>query len=155
MHKLIPSLFAACLLVTSPVAQTKDKTGITRALAGDLVQVRHWSEIPAPVRKELTDQWKSDWIADPGEPFQVTDVIGPEKLPGRRLVIAARGTKAWIICYETGGIAHLFHLAIVPFEADKVRGDGTWLMLRPPITDLSSIRDAVRDHRYSEERTPQ
>jgi len=50
-------------------------------------------------------------MADPGQPFQATDVIVNPALPGRRLIAAYASSDYWILHYEAGGIAHTFHFA--------------------------------------------
>src|ERR1700722_9925728 len=47
-------------------------------------------------------------LADPGQPFQVTDVIVDKRLPGRRLIAAYASADAWIVHYEAGGVAHTY-----------------------------------------------
>ncbi len=43
--------------------------------------------------------------------WQVTDVV-VEPLPGRRFIQGGRSGSRWYVWYESGGIAHLYHLAI-------------------------------------------
>jgi len=51
-------------------------------------------------------------IAEPGSPFQVTDVIGNPKLPIRRLVAAGCSTDHCLVYYERGGVAHTWQVAL-------------------------------------------
>jgi hypothetical protein len=60
-------------------------------------------------------------FADPGEEFQVTDVIVNRRLPGRRLIFALASDDYWLMHYESGGIAHTFHLAIFAIHGGKAR----------------------------------
>ena len=43
--------------------------------------------------------------------WQVTDVV-VEPLPGRRFILGGRTGSRWYVWYESGGVAHLYHLAI-------------------------------------------
>jgi len=43
--------------------------------------------------------------------WQVTDVV-TEPLPGRRFILGGRTGSRWYVWYESGGVAHLYHLAI-------------------------------------------
>ena len=57
-----------------------------------------------------------DTMADPGQPFQDTDVVIGKPLPFRRLIFAARSSNYCIVYFEHGGIAYgteasLYHLA--------------------------------------------
>ncbi len=119
-------------------------------LAAKLEIVSRWRDIPAAVRQTVSRDWRNAAIADPGQPFQSTDVIAPgPPLPGRRLVLAARSDANWIVCWESGGIAHSFALAVVPLDGERVRSAAAWeASLLGPVTDLDSLRALVRQGRY-------
>ena len=51
-------------------------------------------------------------IAEPGNPFQATDVVGSPKLPSRRLVAAGCSTDHCLVYYERGGVAHTWQVAL-------------------------------------------
>jgi hypothetical protein len=51
-------------------------------------------------------------IAEPGAPFQATDVVRDPKLPVRRLVAAGCSTDHCLVYYERGGIAHTWQVAL-------------------------------------------
>ena len=55
-------------------------------------------------------------MANPGEPFQVTDVVAFQKLPWRRLVFAGVQGDMWFLHYERGGLAHSYY--VVAFKVD-------------------------------------
>ena len=146
---------AVCLLTCAARARAQVGPDLRKIAAGELTEVKHWSEVPSSIRDILVQEWKSDWIADAGEPFQATDTIGPEKLPGRRFVVAAKGPTAWLVCFETGGIAHIFHLAVFPVESGRVRAKASMATILPPaVQDLASLRKAIAEHRYRKEQTP-
>jgi hypothetical protein len=52
-------------------------------------------------------------MANPGKPFQVTDVISTPNLPWRRLIWVASIPGYDVVHYERGGIAHSFHILLV------------------------------------------
>ena len=58
-------------------------------------------------------------LADAGQPFQVTDVISNEKLLSKRLIWGARLPGYFVVHYESGGIAHGFHVLVVAVDASK------------------------------------
>ena len=70
--------------------------------------------LPLGVRDALQALFGSSMldIAEPGAPFQVTDVMVSPRLPIRRLVAAACSTDHCIVYYERGGIAHTWHAAL-------------------------------------------
>jgi hypothetical protein len=52
------------------------------------------------------------FIARSGGAWQATDVVSGPPLPARRLIEAFQRQGRWWIWYETGGIAHTYHVAI-------------------------------------------
>jgi hypothetical protein len=70
--------------------------------------------LPLGVRDALQTLFGSQTlaIADPGAPFQVTDVVVDTKLPIRRLVMAGCSTDHCLVYYERGGIAHTWQAAL-------------------------------------------
>ena len=51
-------------------------------------------------------------LANPGEDYQVTDVVMGHRLPSRRLIFAGTCGDRWFIHYELGGIAHMYLILI-------------------------------------------
>ena len=70
--------------------------------------------LPLGVRDELQRLFGSPTldIAEPGAPFQATDVILNPKLPTRRLVAAGCSTDHCLVYYERGGKDHTWHVAL-------------------------------------------
>ena len=70
--------------------------------------------LPLGVRDELQNLFGSGSldIAEPGAPFQVTDVIVNAKLPRRRLIAAGCSADHCLVYYERGGIAHTWHVTL-------------------------------------------
>jgi hypothetical protein len=77
--------------------------------------------LPLGVRIELQTLTGTLEIAEPGEEFQVTDVIVTPKLPIRRLVLAACSIDHCIVYYERGGIAHSWHAALFHWTPAETR----------------------------------
>jgi hypothetical protein len=124
-----------------------------------LTEVRHWSEVPAGVRKALERHWEDPSIADPGERFQEYDYALPDRRATRRLVLAAKASRVWLICYEHGGVDLSFRLAVVPFAADRAPGEPAWFGINvgstaQEVKDLASLRAAIREHRTWEAKPP-
>jgi hypothetical protein len=81
-------------------------------------------------------------IAEPGAPFQATDVIVDPTLPHRRLVAAGCSTDHCLVYYERGGIAHVWHAALFHWTpaATKLELGG----LAPGgLTSIDEVRTAV------------
>jgi len=130
------------------------------ALVGEpLTEVRHWSEVPAGVRRVLERHWEEPGIADPGERFQEYDYPTPGNHARRRLVLAAKASQAWLVCYEVGGTESSFRLAVVPAAADRAPGEPAWFGIivastAQEVKDLASLRVAIREHRTWEAKPP-
>jgi hypothetical protein len=96
------------------------------------------------VREELQRMFGSTAmaIADPGQPFQVTDVITVPSLPIRRMSVAGCSQDHCLVYYERGGIAHTWHAVLVHWTPDgtRVEAGGTAPF---GIRTLDDLRNAV------------
>ena len=100
--------------------------------------------LPSGVRdglKKLIDTWTLDF-ADPGEPFQVTDVTAGERLPIRRLVMAGCSIDHCLVYYERGGGAHTWHVALFHWTPAATRFDGGGLA-PPGLASVGAVRAAI------------
>ena len=70
--------------------------------------------LPLGVRDGLQTLFGSSTldIAEPGAPFQATDVVVRPSLPIRRLVAAGCSIEHCLVYYERGGIAHTWQVAL-------------------------------------------
>ena len=81
-------------------------------LDGTFAEIHTTKSIPADVKANFSEPSEKHFeMADPGEKFQVGDVI-VEELPRRRLVFAGRSSDRFFIYFEQGGIAHWWALAV-------------------------------------------
>ena len=97
--------------------------------------------LPLGVRDELQTLFGGQAlnIAEPGAPFQVTDVIVNPNLPIRRLVAAGCSADHCLVYYERGGIAHTWQVVLFHWTPAATRFE--WGGMAP--NDLASI-DEVR-----------
>lgn len=77
-------------------------------------EVKHADSLPKSVLAQLGK------IADPGQPFNVTDVVD-ERLPSRQLVAGALSKQYCIMSYWQGGIAIYFETAVFELSNDNAR----------------------------------
>ena len=106
--------------VRAPAQQPVAASDLTDAQREHL-RAEQWASIvsvatlPAEVREALRDLFRSSTLAlaDPGQEFQVTDVIMKPDLPIRRLVLAGCSTDHCVVYYERGGIAHTFSVVLL------------------------------------------
>jgi hypothetical protein len=100
--------------------------------------------LPLGVRDALQTLFGSQGldIAEPGAPFQVTDVVGNPKLPIRRLVAAGCSTDHCLVYYERGGIAHTWHAALFHWTptATRLEWGGT---ASGGLATIDDVRNAV------------
>lgn len=89
---------------------------VERLVAGQRFEaIATVAALPAPVRTELARLMRQDSLrmADPGQPFQVTDVVMDRSLPGRRLILAGQAKDLVVVHYERGGFAHQYKLVVL------------------------------------------
>lgn len=80
-------------------------------------------------------------VADPGQPFNVTDVVD-NKLPMRRLLAAGRDGDTWLVALEQGGRG--YHVQVFLFSALEAAPKKTWVLLGRPKT-LSEVVQQVSE----------
>ncbi len=102
-------------------------------------ELRKVADLPAKVVALIAPDPK--FIANPGEKWQVTDVIDDPNLPAKRLIWAATDGEHYIVHYESGGIAHVFHILMVnvaPTPSEPVTQSGA-----KQYQDLASFAEAM------------
>lgn len=77
-------------------------------------EVKRKSLLPRPVLDYLGP------IADPGEPFNSTDAVGPNE-PRGQLIVAATSTKYCIVTRVQGGYVISFLITVFEFDQDNAR----------------------------------
>jgi hypothetical protein len=112
---------------------------------GQFKKITSIKELPPGVRDGLRKLFDSETLdlAEPGAPFQSTDVIVTPKLPGRRLVAAGCTSEYCLVFYERGGIAHSFHVAL--FHSTPAATRFEWGGSAPPrgLATLDDVRKAI------------
>jgi len=78
-------------------------------------------DIPRFIKKQLNCLAHGFSIANPGQPYQATDVIF-KKLPRRQLVFLARSDNMLVMTYLKGGISLSRHVLFIKFK-DKIITD--------------------------------
>lgn len=79
--------------------------------------------LPLGVREELQRMFGSTAmaIAEPGAPFQATDVITDPSLPSRRMSVAGCSQDHCLVYYERGGIARVWHAVLFHWTPEGTR----------------------------------
>jgi hypothetical protein len=100
--------------------------------------------LPLGVREELQRMFGSAAmaIAEPGAPFQATDVVTDPSLPNRRMSVAGCSQDHCLVYYERGGIAHVWHAVLFHWtpEGTRVVAGG---IAPAGLRSVDELRDAV------------
>jgi hypothetical protein len=89
------------------------------------------------------------FMANPGEEFQVTDVVEKEGLPSRRLIVAGISTDHCFLHYEMGGIGHAYYIVLFRLKEGKARfvwGSSAW----EGYQTLDSLRKAIASEKFDD-----
>lgn len=106
---------AACTGKAQDAAPSKDLPDALRNhVRGEtFAPVATVAALPAGVKEALAKLFGETLkMAEPGAPFQATDVVGPERLPFRRLIAAGCSGDHCLVHYEKGGFAHLYYVVV-------------------------------------------
>lgn len=83
-------------------------------------------------------------MANPGDDFQLTDVITQKGLLRRRLIFAEISPHKCIVHYEQGGRAHTYYVVVFSIDAAQaarfVWGGAMW----PAAKNLTQLRSAIK-----------
>ncbi|MEO5822316.1 MAG: hypothetical protein ABIT71_17555 [Vicinamibacteraceae bacterium] len=129
---------------------TVGESGLTDALrdhvrAESFGPIAKVADLPAGVRAALSELFVGGTtleMADPGMPFQATDVMVMPRLPARRLVSAGCSADHCLVYYERGGFAHVHQIVLLSktdTSARLVHGG----VAAGGLTDLGQIKDAL------------
>ncbi len=103
-------LFAGTTSMPSPVKEI---------LGTAYVQATTVEQIPRLALTALLNLMKHDpRMANPGDPFNATDVVDTA-VPMHRLVLAAGSSESWLIYYEHGGRGYQRHLVVFTLSGDS------------------------------------
>jgi hypothetical protein len=87
---------------------------------------------------------ESGAMAEPGQNWQVTDVISPgPPLAGSRLIWAARSERYCVVHYERGGIAHLFCVLVAKLPRNGGPPNLVWRGEGRPLKDYDGFLAAL------------
>ena len=89
-------------------------------------------------------------IAEPGQKWQVSDVITDDTLPRKRLIWAATNGDSYVVHYESGGIAHGFHVLVVRLKRGDDKPSFMWHGVGRQLKDFRSFLDAVESNKLDD-----
>ena len=107
------------------------------------------AQVPSAVKRACASVMADHrfWLADPGKPYNETDVEWDFKIPGRRLIWAAHVPGYSIIHYEQGGRGHGYSVLVVQYTRGS-RANVAWAAaggsLKKPLRDYRAFVSAIR-----------
>ena len=104
-----------------PIFHTFSPAQNAHVLDGDFLVVKKVDHLPEELKSAFRRLVGMDnfEMADPGEKYQVTDVIVEKGLPFQRLLFAGISNSKYFIHYETGGIGHSYHVAVFSVDSER------------------------------------
>ena len=89
-------------------------------------------------------------LAEPGQKWEVTDVITDDKLPTKRLIWAVTDGDYYVVHYERGGYAHSFHFLVVKLKEGDGKPSLVWRGVGGQIEDFRAFLDAVTSNKLDD-----
>jgi len=153
LHIAAALVFAACATppqaTSAPtVANASSNPYLRRVLREEFTLVDRTNAIDKNVFATLRRSIRGDSrIAEPGQPFQSTDVVSGERLPWRRLAFAGHNPNLWIVCCEHGGYAYHHDLFVFAEQS------GQWKLVFVgqgfvKENSLTGLRSALKEGRF-------
>jgi len=133
MRKTCLILAVLVFVVLLNISRADDTTNVTSILpehqkvladAPRFRDVHVTTKLPLAVFSLCADS--SGKLAEPGQKWQVTDVIIDVNLPRHRLIWAAMDENYYVVHFESGGIAHSFEVMIVTMRPDTTKPTIIW-----------------------------
>ena len=83
-------------------------------------------------------------LGEPGQKWEVTDVITDDKLPTKRLIWAVTDGDYFVVHYERGGYAHSFHFLVARLKAGESKPIFIWRGVGGQVKDYSGFLEALQ-----------
>jgi hypothetical protein len=90
-------------------------------------------------------------IAEPGQKWQVTDVILDDALPRKRLIWGAVAGGLYVVHYESGGMAHGYHVLVARCKQDEKKAEVVWHAVGKQLKDYGALLDAIKGNTLRDE----
>jgi hypothetical protein len=81
-------------------------------------------------------------IADPGQEWQI-GCVGDGTLPMKRLIWAATAGEYHVVHYESGGIAHGYHVLVATFKQGDTKAAIAWHGVGRLLKDYATFLEAL------------
>jgi hypothetical protein len=148
MRRTLSCVIALCLWSTSVRAGQQPAGALSPALRAQLQKgtfqaVTSVRGLPLGVRERMTTMFGGTLdIAEPGTPFQSTDVLVTPRLPFRRMISAACSNDFYcLVYYERGGIAQTRYVLLFHWSPDDTRFE--WGSTAGAYKTIDDVRKAL------------
>lgn len=102
-------------------------------------EVRSMGQLPTAVQRRLhIGRDVGTGIADPGQPFNPSDLIADPRLPSSRLAVAGRAGESWVVAIERGGLA--YRVEVLLFETAELPALRFATISEPPTSYRGLLR---------------
>lgn len=127
-----------------------DVTKLPDDVQKDLRDVSRFREIDAamnlPPAVFVLCADSSGRLAEPGQKWEISDVITDEKLPRKRLIWSVTDSDYYIVHYERGGYAHSFHVLVAKLKDGDNKPSFVWRGVGEQLQDYKAFLDAVANN---------
>jgi hypothetical protein len=89
-------------------------------------------------------------LAEPGQKWQVTDVVIDASLPWKRLIWAFTDGDYYVVHYERGGIAHSFHVLVAKLKTGDSKPSFVWRGVGGQLKDYAAFLDAIKSKKLDD-----
>ena len=86
-------------------------------------------------------------MANPGESFNVTDVVEDDSWPSQRLGSYGRSDSLWFVYYEQGGFGHSWQIVLFTVEGENATTLAAYWVVSASMMDIRQLKDWIRDSR--------
>ena len=105
-------------------------------------QIQAATNLPPAVFSLCADG--SGKLAEPGQKWQVTDVVTDATLPWKRLVWAFTNGDYYVVHYERGGRGHSFHVLVCRLKSGDSKPSFVWRGVGGQLKDFGAFIDAIK-----------
>lgn len=89
-------------------------------------------------------------LAEPGQKWEISDVITDETLPRKRLIWAVTDGDYYVVHYERGGYALSFHVLVAKLRNADSKPSFMWRGIGEQLKDYRAFLDAVANNKLDD-----
>ena len=149
-------LFASCWLITiatstlcfADITRLPTEQRLALSHASQFHELHAVAELPRSIFKLCADD--KGRLAEPGQKWQPTDVASDDSLARKRLIWAATNGDYYVVHYESGGIAHGYHVLVAKLQRNEQAPTFWWHAIGKPLKDFSAFSGAIANNKLDD-----